>query len=68
MKIDSELCINCGDCWHICPADAIISDFDRGVSFINFDHCFECGLCKRLDICRQDAIIESKETKILYIL
>lgn len=62
MKIDSELCINCGECWGICPTDAIVEDPDRDVSFIRFDDCFECGLCRRINVCRQDAIIETKET------
>jgi Pyruvate/2-oxoacid:ferredoxin oxidoreductase delta subunit len=63
MKIDFQLCINCGDCRIICPAGAIVEDSDRDVSVINSDHCFECGLCRRISVCPQQAILETKETK-----
>ena len=39
-KVDKELCINCGACIDICPANAIIIKDDK--AFIVEDLCKNC--------------------------
>ncbi|MHA1271429.1 MAG: FAD-binding protein [Candidatus Helarchaeota archaeon] len=58
--INKELCNGCGNCYEICPNDAI--DFDENdIAFIT-EKCNECLKC--IDACTQKAIIikQSSET------
>jgi Pyruvate/2-oxoacid:ferredoxin oxidoreductase delta subunit len=41
--VDVSVCVGCGKCMAICPADAI-SMKDK-VAFINKSMCRKCGLC-----------------------
>ena len=54
MQINSQLCIDCGDCLVYCPVDAII---EKEKTFINSKECVECGVCHRADICPTDAFV-----------
>lgn len=58
MKIDATLCIACESCIVYCPARAI--KVDKGLVYISEDVCFECGICKRLEVCPEDAFVESE--------
>lgn len=51
-KVNPELCMGCGECESICPADAIT--FVDNVAFINEDKCKKCRLC--VTICPLEAI------------
>ncbi|WP_422486492.1 4Fe-4S binding protein [Gudongella sp. DL1XJH-153] len=52
MKVDSDLCINCGKCVKVCPALAI--EKDSISHFINKNDCLVCMKCS--DICTPNAI------------
>ena len=54
MKIDSDLCIGCGQCRPYCPVGAISVEND--LAEIDFDECAECGNCLRMADCPVDAI------------
>jgi ferredoxin len=58
MKIDPDVCIACGECLDYCPAQAIIEE-DNSV-YIMENMCFECGVCKRSDVCPVEAFVESE--------
>lgn len=51
-KVNSELCIGCGECEAICPTSAI-SIID-GVAFIDESKCRKCRLC--VTVCPSEAI------------
>lgn len=40
-----ERCIQCTQCWYICPDFCIITDKDSKVCGFNYDYCKGCGLC-----------------------
>ena len=50
--IDPKSCRVCGECWGICPADAVIHDV-QGVR-INTEKCIRCYCC--IEICPHAAI------------
>jgi len=54
VKIDKDLCIDCGNCLIYCPVDAILEE--AGVIDIDFNECVECGNCLRMSNCPTDAI------------
>ena len=58
MKINANKCINCKLCISLCPVEAI--HVKVGYVIINQETCVECGLCKRSNICKQQAFIEKK--------
>lgn len=56
MKIDTELCIACGQCVVYCPVSAI-KETESGV-LIDQDECVECGVCKRSGVCPTGALFQ----------
>lgn len=50
--IDQKICQVCGECWGICPADAVIHDV-HGVR-INTEKCIRCYCC--IEVCPHAAI------------
>lgn len=62
MYIDQDLCERCMDCIPVCPVGAIgieETKFARHFSFrvvIDYETCAECGVCRRLKKCPQQAI------------
>jgi ferredoxin len=59
MYIDKEQCEKCLDCLPVCPMAAIMVK-DREV-VIDYEECVECGVCRRLRICQEDAIQQVEE-------
>jgi len=57
MIIYKEVCVGCGRCQPYCPATAI--SFEDRKSVVDQDACYECGNCRRVEICPVDAIHES---------
>jgi NAD-dependent dihydropyrimidine dehydrogenase PreA subunit len=52
MKIDPDRCTGCGDCLPYCPAGAIVRPPEEAPRATVLEElCFECGLCRRLNIC-----------------
>jgi ferredoxin len=64
MKIDREVCIGCKACIPYCPVAAIRyhkSEKDKGTKAraeIDRDHCVECSVCFRAQICPAGAILD----------
>lgn len=58
MKINKDLCINCGKCINRCPVEAI-KKVDK-VVVMDFDDCVECGVCKRANVCPTNAIYQQE--------
>lgn len=56
MRINRELCINCGLCIPYCPVDAIAEE--EGEVKIIEDECTECNACIRAGICPRDALFQ----------
>lgn len=54
MRIDSEKCIDCGQCVRYCPMKCI-HDSD-GNRFIDENECVDCSICKRAGVCPTDAL------------
>ncbi len=61
MRIDPESCVACKACLDYCSAQAIKEENDT--VYILEDLCFECGLCRRIDLCPTDAFIESDDVE-----
>lgn len=59
MRIDSETCLDCGDCIPYCPVNAIYTS-DNGYGAIDMDECVECGVCFRNADCPSDSFIEEE--------
>ncbi len=59
MKIDEEECTGCKICTKICTVGAIFMNEDKK-AFVDLDKCVECGVCKRVEICPTDAIVEEE--------
>ncbi len=59
MYIDQDLCKKCVDCLPVCPVGAILVREKKVV--IDYEMCVECGVCKRLGICPQEAIKQVDE-------
>ncbi len=63
MRIDPDRCTGCGECVPYCPATAIILRPEEPTrATVLEESCFECGLCRRLDICPGSAFMESEAT------
>ena len=56
MRIDKELCVDCGMCMDRCPVSAIKRD--GKVVDIDYDACVECGVCLRSNVCPKKAIYQ----------
>lgn len=54
VKINSELCIGCGNCLFICPVQAI--KFRDKKAYIDQDLCVEYSVCLRARVCEERAI------------
>lgn len=50
--INDDLCISCGKCYKVCPAEAVQKDKDKYM--INKSECLVCGKCA--ENCNKDAI------------
>ena len=59
MYIDPQRCRRCLDCLPVCPVAAIALK-DKTV-VIDLEGCVECGVCRRLRICSENAIQQVKE-------
>ena len=44
LRLDSEKCIGCSLCTHVCPHH-VMEMQDRKAVIIDFDACMECGAC-----------------------
>jgi len=51
-EVDSKTCRVCGDCWSICPAEAVVHDV-HGVR-IDTEKCIRCYCC--IEVCPHGAI------------
>ena len=56
MYIDSNLCQKCLACLPVCPVGAI-KIINKQVA-IDYEECVECGVCRRLRICPENAILQ----------
>lgn len=56
MRIDEDKCSGCKLCLDYCPVEAIVMEERKAK--IDEDLCTECGNCKRIDICPEDAFEE----------
>lgn len=59
MYIDTEICKRCLECCPVCPVAAI--KVENKQVFIDYEACVECGVCKRLRVCPEDAIKQVEE-------
>jgi NAD-dependent dihydropyrimidine dehydrogenase PreA subunit len=59
MRIDQEECSGCKMCTKVCTVGAISMNEDKKAQ-IDLDQCVECGVCKRIEICPTDAIVEEE--------
>ncbi len=51
-RVDQSRCTGCGDCYRVCPVDAV--EIRDGKSFIDPEVCIGCGFCQRA--CTYDAV------------
>jgi hypothetical protein len=59
MMIRKEVCVGCGRCQPYCPTGAIV--YEGLKSCVVREVCYECGTCRRAEICPVDAIAESPD-------
>ena len=59
MRIDQEECSGCKMCVNVCTVGAISMNEEKN-AHIDLDQCVECGVCKRIEICPTDAIVEEE--------
>lgn len=45
---NSEICIDCQNCWIYCPDSSIISR-DKEMKGVDYEHCKGCGVC--VEVC-----------------
>ncbi len=63
MLIKQDECIGCGQCFFICPVEAIYSSDQKTskgqeIRAVDLDRCVECGTCLRAKVCPVDAIYQ----------
>jgi ferredoxin len=51
-RVDREVCTGCGDCFSVCPVNAV--QIIDGKSHIDPEKCIGCGFCQ--GVCSYDAI------------
>lgn len=51
-RVDRSVCTGCGDCYSVCPVDAV--EIIDGKSHIDPEKCIGCGFCQ--GVCTYDAI------------
>ena len=56
MRINKDLCVNCGLCMIRCPL-LPLKKTDK-LEEIDFDECVECGVCLRAHVCPKKAIYQ----------
>ncbi len=44
--ITAELCIGCGACAAVCPADPVVFEVTDKSSVVHPEACIECGACE----------------------
>jgi NAD-dependent dihydropyrimidine dehydrogenase PreA subunit len=59
VYIDQELCKKCLECQPVCPMGAIL--LKNRTVVIDYETCVECGVCRRFEICKEDAIKQVAE-------
>lgn len=64
MRINKELCINCGLCINYCSVEAIVEE--EGQVKIIEDECTECSACLRAEVCPRDALFQPPIDQIRY--
>ncbi len=52
--VDEELCIACGACEAVCPADPNVFEIEEVSMVVHPDACIECGEC--VEACPTQAI------------
>ena len=55
VKVDFDICIDCGACVSLCPTDALYLNIQERLEFLE-DKCISCLLC--IDSCCRKAIEE----------
>jgi NAD-dependent dihydropyrimidine dehydrogenase PreA subunit len=55
VRIDKDLCVDCGTCVPYCPVGALYTN-DRGEVMINDDLCVECHICYYSEVCPTGAL------------
>ena len=58
MQVNEDKCSGCELCLDYCPVEAIVIEEKK--ARIDEDLCTECGNCKRIDICPEDAFEETE--------
>jgi NAD-dependent dihydropyrimidine dehydrogenase PreA subunit len=53
--VDQELCIGCGACFNVCPAEPNCFEVDEKSTVVNPDSCIGCGQC--VESCPVEAIV-----------
>lgn len=51
-RVDRSVCTGCGDCYEVCPVDAV--EIIDGKSHIDPEKCIGCGFCQ--GVCSYDAV------------
>jgi ferredoxin len=46
LKLNTDLCIGCGQCALVCPHSVFVIE-DRKARIIDMDGCMECGACDK---------------------
>lgn len=81
--VDQEKCTGCGACEQYCPVTvgnefdmgmnsrkAIYIPFPQAVPgkfTIDMDHCIQCGICARTDVCEPEAIRYNDEEEVVTV-
>lgn len=59
MRIEEQLCTNCGECIPFCTVGAIVSTPDGRIGIVQ-DECVECGSCLRSGACHTGALVKDE--------
>ncbi len=62
MKIDSQKCVLCLECFDLCPMSCIAEGDEA--AHIDQDECVECSVCLKSGVCPVDAFFVPEESKI----